>query len=93
MNKDDKKSTVDLVNWIHKNRKAIDELTEESDAIRSQISDLSDNNIDSLDKIKTLMGSKKTVNVKIIDKYYTLTQKVVGIEIAELIIDIDINVK
>lgn len=88
MTKSNEKSIVSYVNWIHKNRNEMKELSVKAKSIEADISKLAAETCDAVDKLKKYMGAQTQMNIKIKNSYYALTQGGSGVDIDVLLIDI-----
>ena len=86
MRPSNKKSIISLFNWLGKNRIHAKNLQSKIDELSAEISDIASKNIELMDDIKKHMGNHESINIKINDRYYTLTKCETGIGIRELVI-------
>lgn len=89
MTKSDQKSIVQRVDWIHKNRNTIKGYESEIRKIETDLYRVHNDTIKVLEDLKKDMGDLGTVNIKIGDKYYTLTQNAAGVNIETLLMHIE----
>ena len=91
MTPSNKNDIIGRVNWIHSNRKKIRELNLEKGEIEKKIQALLAETIIKIDKLKTDMSATTQMNIKIDERYYSLVQNKVGVDITEFHIAIDNN--
>lgn len=88
MTPSEKTTIVSRVKWIHANRKKEKELQLEKGIIQNKIQEVASETLEKIYLLKKDMKNVNELNVKIDDKYYTLTQKADGVTITEFFIQI-----
>lgn len=85
----DKDGIVSGVSLILEKRRRIDGIEYSIERLKEEIRDLASETVRAMDNLKKDMTKNTTMNIKINDDYYKLTQNGTGVEIEQF--DININ--